>query len=128
MSENNNVEFTFDYDEAETVDRLISLENTRDMLEQLYKHKFIARKKTSDVEFARDVVTELQQTLLEYAENKGYDTMRWTNHYRKLMCDTFESPLEKEFWRVLTTSLTRIGEQWVGQINATTRDYANSFC
>ena len=57
MSENNNVEFTFDYDD------------------------------------------------------KGYDTMRWTNHYRKLMCDTFESPLEKEFWRVLTTSLTRIGEQ-----------------
>lgn len=44
MSENNNVEFTFNYNEAETVDRLISLENTRDMLEQLYKHKFIARK------------------------------------------------------------------------------------
>ena len=42
MSENNNVEFAFDYDYDETVDRLISLENTRDMLEQLYKHKFIA--------------------------------------------------------------------------------------
>ena len=111
MSENNNIEFTFDYDEAKTVDHLISLEDTRDMLEQLYKHKFIVRKRTSDVEFARDVVTELQQNLLEYAENKGYDTTRWTNHYRKLMCDTFESPLEKEFWRVVTTSLTRIGEQ-----------------
>ena len=111
MSENNNIEFTFDYDEAKTVDHLISLEDTRDMLEQLYKHKFIVRKRTSDVEFARDVVTELQQNLLEYAENNGYDTTRWTNHYRKLMCDTFESPLEKEFWRVVTTSLTRIGEQ-----------------
>lgn len=28
MSENNNVEFTFDYDETETIDRLISLEDT----------------------------------------------------------------------------------------------------
>ena len=37
MSENNNIEFTFDYNEAETVDRLISLENALDMLEQLYR-------------------------------------------------------------------------------------------
>lgn len=111
MSENNNVEFAFDYDETETIDRLISLEDTLDMLEQVHRHKFIAHKRTSDVEFVSDVVSELQQTLLEYAENKGYDTMRWTNHYRKLMCDTFESPLEKEFWRVVTTSLTRIEEQ-----------------
>lgn len=111
MSENNNIEFTFDYNEAETVDRLISLEDTLDMLEQLYHRKFIANKRTSDIAFVNDVIRELKQTLLEHAENNGYDTMHWTNHYRKLMCDTFESPLEKEFWRVLTTSLTRIGEQ-----------------
>lgn len=106
MSENNNVEFTFDYDEAETVDRLISLENTRDMLEQLYKHKFIARKKTSDVEFARDVVTELQQTLLEYAENNGYDTTRWIDHSIRLMREAHESPLHEEFWQAFATELT----------------------
>ena len=51
MSENNNIEFTFDYNEAETVDRLISLEDTLDMLEQLYHRKFIANKRTSDIAF-----------------------------------------------------------------------------
>lgn len=111
MSENNNIEFTFDYNEAETVDRLISLEDTLDMLEQVHRHKFIAHKRTSDVEFVSDVVSELKQTLLEYAETNGYDTTRWTNHTIKLMRNTFESPLEKEFWRALATTLTRIREQ-----------------
>lgn len=54
MSENNNVEFTFDYNEAETVDRLISLEDTLDMLEQVHRHKFIAHKRTSDIAFVND--------------------------------------------------------------------------
>ena len=58
------------------------------------------------MEFARDVVTELQQTLLEYAENKGSDTMRWTNHYRKLMREAHESPLHEEFWQAFATELT----------------------
>lgn len=111
MSENNNVEFAFDYDETETIDRLISLEDTLDMLEQVHRHKFIAHKRTNDVEFVSDVVSELKQTLLEYAETNGYDTTRWTDHTIKLMRNTFESPLEKEFWRALTTTFTRIGEQ-----------------
>lgn len=78
MSENNNVEFAFDYDydETETIDRLISLEDTLDMLEQVHRHKFIAHKRTSDVKFVSDVVSELKQTLLEYAETNGYDTTR----------------------------------------------------
>ena len=111
MSENNNIEFTVDYNEAETVDRLISLEDTLDMLEQLYHRKFIANKRTSDIAFVNDVIRELKQTLLEYAETNGYDTTRWTDHTIKLMRNTFESPLEKEFWRALATTLTRIGEQ-----------------
>lgn len=110
MSENNNVEFIFDYNETETVDRLISLEDTLDMLEQLYQRKLIAHKRTSDVGFVIDVVRELKQTLLEHAETNGYDTTRQIDHAIKLMRDAFESPLEKEFWQVFTTSLTQIKE------------------
>lgn len=111
MSENNNVEFAFNYDETETIDHLISLEDTLDMLEQVHRHKCIAHKRTNDVEFVSDVVSELKQTLLEYAETNGYDTTRWTDHTIKLMRNTVESPLEKEFWRALATTLTRIKEQ-----------------
>lgn len=106
MSENNNVEFTFDYDETETIDRLISLEDTVDMLEQVHRHKFIAHKRTSDVEFVSDVVSELKQTLLEYAENNGYDTTRWIDHSIRLMRKAHESPLHEEFWQAFATKLT----------------------
>ena len=106
MSENNNVEFTFDYDETETIDRLISLEDTVDMLEQVHRHKFIAHKRTSDVEFVSDVVSELKQTLLEYAENNGYDTTRWIDHSIRLMRKAHESPLHEEFWQAFATELT----------------------
>ncbi len=44
------------------------------MLEQLYKHRFVLVK-TSDVEFARDVVTGITTTLLGYAK-----TMAMTPH------------------------------------------------
>ena len=111
MSENNNVEFTFDYDETETIDRLISLEDTLDMLEQLYQRKFIAHKKTSDVAFVSDFIRELKQTLLEHAETNDYNTTLWTDHSIRLMRKAHESPLDKEFWRVFSTTLTRIGEQ-----------------
>lgn len=106
MSENNNVEFAFDYDETETIDRLISLEDTLDMLEQVHRHKFIAHKRTSDIAFLNDVIRELQQTLLEYAENKGYDTTRWIDHSIRLMREAHESPLHEEFWQAFATELT----------------------
>lgn len=112
MSENNNVEFTFDYDEAETVNRLISLEDTLDMLEQLYKRKFIANERTSDVAFVNDVIRELKQTLLKHAETNDYDTTRWLDRAMKLMHDMYESPLNEEFWQVFPTALAlpQIGE------------------
>ena len=106
MSKNNDVEFTFDYDEAETVDRLISLEDTLNMLEQVHKRKFIANKRTSDVAFVSDIIRELQQTLSEHAENNGYDTTRWIDHAIKLMRKTHESPLYEEFWQIFPTAFT----------------------
>lgn len=106
MSENNNIEFTFDYNEAETVDRLISLEDTLDMLEQLHHRKFIANKRTSDIAFVNDVIRELKQTLLEHAENNGYDTTRWIDHSIRLMREAHESPLHEEFWQAFATELT----------------------
>lgn len=97
MSENNNVEFTFDYDEAETVDRLNALTTVKSMLYQRGMQKEVAGDKGFDDMSASFVVWDMYKSLEEYGEAKGYDIESCTQYSIIASERLYNSPLAKAY-------------------------------
>lgn len=99
MSENNNVEFTFD--EAETVDRLKALATVNLMFVQRGMQKAVAGgDETDDISISHDVLG-MEKELLEYATVKGYDLGSYVEHNKIVSSEVFGSPLEKAYFKRL---------------------------
>lgn len=102
MSENNNVEFDFDYDEAETIDRLKALTTVSHMFMQRGMQKaVVGGDETDDVYIGGDVL-DMQKELEGYARDKGYDLGAYHERILKMNKEVFScSPLEKAYFKAL---------------------------
>lgn len=97
MPENNNVEFTFDYDEAETVERLNALTTVKSMLYQRGMQKELAGDEGFDDMSASFVVWDVYKSLEEYGEAKGYDIKSCTQYSTIASERLYNSPLAKAY-------------------------------
>ena len=102
MPENNNVEFDFDYDEAETIDRLRAFTTVNHMFMQRGMQKAVAGgDETYDIHIGADVL-HMQKELEEYAKGKGYDLGPYHERIIELGQEVFCcSPLEKAYFKAL---------------------------
>lgn len=102
MPENNNVEFTFDYDEAETVDRLKALTTVSHMFMQRGMQKAVAGGDETDDVSIGGAVLDMQKELEGYAKAKGYDLEPYHERIIKMNGEVFScSPLEKAYFKAL---------------------------
>lgn len=102
MPENNNVEFTFDYDEAETVDRLKALTTASHMFMQRGMQKAVAGGDETDDISIGGAVLDMQKELEGYARAKGYDLGAYHERILKMNEEVFCcSPLEKAYFKAI---------------------------
>lgn len=90
--------FDWDFSEAETVDRLKALATTGDML--------FRKGMMDDLNGVKDpyrdwwstgrAVEEIESSLKDYGENKGYDLIPYLKHSNNLLNDLYKTPLMKE--------------------------------
>ena len=98
MSEN---KFDFTYDEAETVDRLIALNNTGNtMTELIMKHKVVTGDYLMEIAKARSVVSEMQVDLGAYASDKHYDLSSYSDALEKSKMELSQNPFKQEYDRI----------------------------
>ena len=95
MSEN---KFNWNFDEAETNERLIALSLAQDMLFEK-RAPDVMNGTIGVMEFVRmdNALNDVKKQLTEYAEDKGYDVTEHSERHKELFNERWHTPLYKEY-------------------------------
>ena len=105
MTDNSGVDFEFDYDEAETVERLKAFTYVHELLERRAMQKDLAGVDSQAERSARRVLDKIETPLQEYSDAKGYDSSPshalWGKYYEEIgngpLYEKYEQFLETKY-------------------------------
>ena len=105
MIDNSGVDFGFDYDEAETIERLKAFTYVHNLLERRAMQKDLAGVDSRAERSARDVLYKIEIPLQKYSDEKRYNSLPngvlWTKFFEEMdndpLIEKYEQFLEAEY-------------------------------
>ena len=98
MSEN---EFNWNFDEAETNERLVALENTRlTLTELIMESNVVTGEYPLEMAKTRMALTGLQEDLMSYAKDNNYDLSPALDAFNKSVAKEDQNPFKEEYDRI----------------------------
>lgn len=108
MSEKN--EFNWNFDEDETNERLISLENTERILYEKFMENTVADVYSEELSNVHEFIGDMKMSLISYGNDKDYNLFPYIGVFMEAQMKQEQSPLKQEFDRVTEAQQKRMKE------------------